>query len=179
MILLEKSAAAAPLSLTVVLDGAGITGLLPTVALRDAETTSSYLDFADGIFKTAGWTLKTAPMTEIGGGLYQRSLNVAAIASLLAGMLLAAEYHFDDGAGLVGDDHDLVAIVRVQQDAALLRKHLTNRIVEVSGNPGTLTLKDDDDVSDLLAWSLNDEGGGPVLPAVGTPARRAKATGSY
>ncbi len=179
MIFLEKNSTAAPLSLNVVLDGAGVTALSPTVALRDAETTDRYLDFSDGIFKTSGWTLRTAPMTEVGGGIYQRSLNVAATPSLVPGMLLAAEYHFDDGAGLVGDDHDLIAIARVQQDTTLLRKNITNRIVEVSGNPGTLTLKDDDDASDLLAWSLTDEAGGPVLPAVGTPARRAKATGSY
>ncbi len=179
MIFLEKSATAAPLSLTVVLDGAGVTGLFPTVALRDAETTNSYLDFADGNFKSSGWTLRTAAMTEVGGGIYQRSLNIAGTPSLVPGKLLAAEYHFDDGAGLIGDDHDLIAIARVQQDTTLLRKNITNRIVEVSGNPGTLTLKDDDDTSDLLAWSLTDESDGPVLPAVGTPARRAKATGSY
>ncbi len=179
MNVIEKSAAAAPLTLTVVLDGAGVVGLTPTVALRNAATLNSYLDFADGAFKTSGWGLQNAPMTEIGTGHYQRSLDVAATASLIPGMLLAAEYHFDDAAGLVGDDHDLIAIARLQQDTTLLRKHLTNRLVEVSGNPGTLTLKDDDDVADLLAWTLSDEGGGPVLSAVGTPARRTKATGSY
>ena len=170
-LLLEKSATAAPLELTITKNGSGLTGLAPVVRLRDASTVNSYFDFADGTFKTNGWGMQDAPLGEIGRGHYQKSINVAATASLVPGMILIAEYHVDNGI-IVGDESDTIGIVRVQQDTTLLRKHLTNRLEEVSGNPGQITLYDDDAATPLLRWPLHDEFGQAVTPQAGTPAQR-------
>ena len=52
----------------------------------------------------------------------------------------------------------------------------TNRLEEKSGYRGSLTLYDDDDVTVIETWELLDEAGGPVLPAIGTPAKRSAAS---
>lgn len=168
----EKTATAAPLDLTITKNGVGLTGLVPTVRLRDASTTTSYLDFADGTFKSSGWTLRDAPLGEIGRGHYQRTIDVATTSGVLPGMALAAEYHVDDGAGLVGDDGETIFIARAQADLTLLRKHLTNRLEEASGNPGQIVLYDDDGTTPLLTWPLRDEFGQAVQPQAGSPAQR-------
>ncbi len=53
----------------------GIEGLSPTVAIRDARTTNEYLDFADLVFKTAGWSTQFAPLAEVGNGRYVRQVD--------------------------------------------------------------------------------------------------------
>lgn len=166
---------AAPLDLTVDRQG-GVTGLAPTVALRDTAT-NGYLDWGDATFKTSDWATKYAVMSAVERGHYQRTLNLSATPAIVAGMVLVAEYHVDNGAGVVGDAHDYVVVESDQAaDVALLRKALTNRLEEASGNPGALRLYDDDGATVLKTWPLRDEGGGAVLPAVGTPARRGAAT---
>ena len=108
----ESSDTSIPLNLTLEQEGVGgITGKAPTVALRDGSTTNSYFDWSDNTFKTAGWTTKDAPMTEIGNGHYTRILNAALAATVVPGLVLIAEFHVDDGASVVGDDHDTVRIV--------------------------------------------------------------------
>jgi hypothetical protein len=61
-------------------------------------------------------------------------------------------------------------------DLVLLRKALTNRLEAAPGNPGTLILYDDDDVTPLKTWQTADETGAAVLPTPGSPARRTAAT---
>jgi hypothetical protein len=59
---------------------------------------------------------------------------------------------------------------------ALLEKVHRNRLEEAPGNPGTLVLYDDDDLTPLLTWTLRDELGGAVASSPGAPSRRTKAT---
>lgn len=104
-----------PLKLTVERVGSGgITGLTPsqvTLRIRDASTLNSYLDFADNTFKTAGWTQQDAGLSEVGRGHYQYNLNVVAVPAMVAGFEASVEYHVDNGADIVGDDHDSLLIV--------------------------------------------------------------------
>jgi hypothetical protein len=172
----EQLETALPLELTVDKLGiGGVTGLLPTVAVRNASTINSYLDFSDNVFKTTGWTTKYAAMSEVERGHYQRLLNVSALA-LVVGFRLVAEYHVDNSSGVVGDDLDLFLVTNKRANAELLRQALTNRLEEASGNPGSLKLYADDAITVLKTWTLKDEDGNTVLPAVGTPARRGQAT---
>lgn len=114
-VLFEKDETFAPLTLTIDQEGSGgLTGQVPTVALRDARSPGpphSYFDFADGTFKTVGWTTKYQPMTEVERGHYTFEWNPSLFAAITVGSYLAAEYHLDGGTNLLGDDHDLILIV--------------------------------------------------------------------
>lgn len=172
----EVTETALPLELTVdKLGVGGVTGLSPTVAVRNASTVNSYLDFSDLAFKTSGWTTKYASMSEVERGHYQRLLNVSAL-SLAVGFRLVAEYHADNGSGVIGDDLDLFLVTNKRANTELLRQALTNRLEEVSGSPGTLKLYADDATTVIKTWTLKDEFGNAVNPAIGTPARRGAAT---
>lgn len=151
----------------------GIVGLSPTVAVRRLPSTTLYLDWSDLTFKVAGWVTKYQTMVEVERGLYQQTLNIAGLA-LPEDTKLTAEYS-NVAAGSQGNDFDLIHVTTLRDDADLLRKALTNRIEEVSGNPGSLTLYDDDALTAIKTWPLRDETGAAVLPAVGTPARRGPA----
>jgi hypothetical protein len=50
-------------------------------------------------------------MVEVERGHYQRVFDASAVGSLSAGSVLAAEYHVDDGGGVIGDDADLLRFV--------------------------------------------------------------------
>jgi len=172
---INQAQTAVPLFLTVRREGVGgITGLSPTVALRDGSTIDSYLDFNDNTFKTAAWTTKYASMTDVERGHYQRSLDLSAL-SVSEGDVLIAEYHVDNSGDVVGDSADLLAVVVPPSgvDLALVRKSITNRMEESAGNPGTLILYDDDGTTPLMTWQLRDESGGGIVATVGTPARRS------
>lgn len=62
--------------------GGGLTGLTVQAAVRDAGSTTSYLDFADLTFKTSGWGQKEISLSEVGQGVYQGSVNIAGITNL-------------------------------------------------------------------------------------------------
>jgi hypothetical protein len=151
----------------------GITGLLPTVAVRRLPSTTLYLDWGDLTFKSAGWATKYQIMVEVERGIYQQTLNIATLV-LPTNTKLTAEYN-SSAAGSQGEDFDLIHVTTLRGDATLLRKALTNRLEEVSGNPGSLTLYDDNALTVLRTWPLRDETGAAVLPAIGTPARRGPA----
>jgi hypothetical protein len=175
-LLVDPRNAAVPLDLTITQEGVGgVTGQTPTVALRDGSTLNSYLDFSDSTFKTSGWTQKYAPLTEVEKGHYQRLLSMPALVPVpVDGKAYVAEYELNSGVGK-GVDHDVLLVASVT-DVVLLRKGLTNRLEEAPGFPGTLVLYDDDGVTPLLNWTLRDASGGPVVGAVGAPARRSAAT---
>jgi len=171
----RASDTALPLVLTINQEGiGGITGKSPTVAIRQIST-GYYLDWADDTFKVSGWTTKYAVLSELERGHYQRLLDITAISSS-ANSVLAAEFYVDDGAGVSGVDHDLLIITDDTDNISLLRKHTTNRLEHASGDPGSLTLYDDDDTTPIRTWSLTDENGDEVFPTVGAPAKRGKAT---
>lgn len=184
-----------PMSLTVDRNG-GVSGLSPTVAIRTES--GDYLDWDDLDFKSSGWTTKYQLMADKGGGHYEMSLalnTVGPVSNPAATPYLICEYFVDDGGLIKGMDADTVTFLpslnrisldthntwlaiqnTLQPHIVLLRKHITNRIHEASGNPGTMVLYDDDDSTPILTWELLDETGGVIVPAIGSPARRAKAT---
>ena len=169
----EQSATAVPLVFVIDGPSGGIGGLTPTVAVRDGSTTDSYLDWSDNTFKTSGWTLKNAPMTEITAGIYQRSLDILALLKD-AGFTMVAEYAVSDPAAS-GVDTDVLTITRVGTDSSLARKFLTNRLEAEGGSPnGTQTLYDDDSTTPLGTQQLRDYAGGAVVNTPGSPARRTK-----
>lgn len=117
--LVEQASSQVPLVLTVDQEGVGgVTGLSPTVALRDATTLNSYLDFADGTFKTGAWTTKYQSLSEVERGHYQLLFDAGAVGAIAAGTILAAEYRVDNGAAIIGDDHDLLYFVENLNDLA-------------------------------------------------------------
>ena len=103
---------AASLDLTVEKEGVGgLTGLDPTVALRDASSTDSYFDWSDSSFKTSGWTTKYATMEEVERGHYRLSLDLTVTPAIMEGMTVVAEYHVDNGSSVIGDAHDVISVV--------------------------------------------------------------------
>jgi hypothetical protein len=111
-LLVQVGSTAIPLAATVEREGVGgVTGLTTaqvTVALRNTTTLNSYLDFSDNTFKTVGWVTKYAGLSEVERGHYQRSFNSSLVAVVVDGTILAAEFHVDNGAGVIGDDLDLL-----------------------------------------------------------------------
>ena len=178
-----------PLALVVNREGAGgVTGLSPTVALRRG-TNAEYLDWQDSSWKTSGWSVKYAALTEAEQGHYTRVLDLTAVQAE-PGQSFIAQYSVDGGAGsrgvavdeiLVVNDAQLMTLVQqidtvtqgMAPDLSLLRKALTNRMEESPGSPGQLTLFDDDNFTVLLRWALTDYLGRAVLGAAGAPARRS------
>jgi hypothetical protein len=173
-LLVEVTNAAVPLDVTIVKEGA-VLGGAPTVAVRDGATSNSYLDWSDLNFKTSGWTLKYAGLVEVERGHYQRLLDLSSIPGLAAGGALIAEFAIADG-GHTWTDHDVLLLTNTGGNTDLLRKMITNRFEETPGNPGTITLFDDDSMTPLLSWQIRDAAGGGVVSNVGAPARRTKAT---
>ena len=173
-ITVEKQITAFPLSLNLQQEGVGgISGQSPTVKVRRGNTTDSYLDFADNVFKTSGWALKEATMQEVGDGNYQRSLDIATLA-VVKDDVLVAEYHVDDGGDVVGSAADLLIVTEFGFDLAFVRKSVTNRMATFSGTPGMLLLFDDDDTTVIGRWELRDEANGGIIATVATPAKRGK-----
>jgi hypothetical protein len=122
-VLLVEARTRVPLTLTIDREGVGgISGLVPTVAIRRGSTAGSYLDWGDNSFKTSGWTQKYATLTESERGTYDRNLDLAVVPGAPAGTVLIAEYHVDDGGEVQGDDHDVVVIVSTQTDLDFVRK---------------------------------------------------------
>jgi len=179
----ELTSTAYPLSLAILKEGAagliGVTGQIPTVAIRDATSTNRYLDFADNAFKTLGWTTKFQSLTEVGGGYYKGNVNIATITPAIPqNSLFVAEYLVDNGSDVVGISHDMLLMVNVQADLLLLRRMAKNRFEEypaVGPTPGRLILFADDAVTPLHTWEIRDAAGGPVTATTGAPARRTPA----
>jgi hypothetical protein len=168
-------ATVAPLVLTVTkAEVGGITGLSPTVAFRKVDPANEYLDWNDLTFKTVGWGLKDAPLTELGGGHYQRKLDLTTI-SAADGDQYVAEYVVTD-TGYEGVDSDVYILEDAAVDVEFLRKMATNKMQQTSGNPGQLVLFDDDGLTPLKTWEIRDEFGGGIAAQTGVPARRGAAT---
>lgn len=168
--------ASIPLELVVNLIGSGgVPGLACTVAIRLSPTANSYLDWSDNTFKTVGWGVKNQPMTDLGTGVYQQILNVAALGfTTLSGLpqKLIAEYT-SPGAGTSGLASDTLYVSELRPDAKLARQYQTNRLEAEGGAPGTLTLYEDDNATVQTVQDLTDYAGGAVNNTPGTPAKRA------
>ena len=164
-----------PLDLTIEQeDVGGVVGKSPTVRVRDATTTNSYLDFSDNTFKTSGWATQNASMSEVGRGHYTRSLDLSLITALVLGNVMVAEYFVDDGGDVVGEDHDVIVIGKETLfNYTIVRKAITNRQEEFSGTPGRIILFEDNGVTKALEQELRDEGGGGIVTTIGSPAKRS------
>lgn len=163
--------AAYPLHLLLTQSGVGgLAGHSPTVALRFG---AQYLDWTDNVFKSVGWALKNAPLTDLGGGRYERPVSFVAIGGEV-GDVMVAEFNVDSGPVKGAADDIMLLTDLVSADLSFLRKLAVNRLEEFAGNPGQLILWDDDDVTSLMRWNLRDGTGGPTQLAIGAPAKRSK-----
>jgi len=171
----DYSDAAYPLELVVNDAGVGgVSGLTCTVAIRQASTTNSYLDWSDATFKTSGWSVKNQPLTDLGTGIYQVALNVASLGFTPAGGLpvkLVAEYS-STGSGTSGLAIDTLIVSELRPDAKIARQFNTNKLVAQGGNPGTLVLYEDDGATVQSTQNLEDYAGGAVTNTPGSPAQR-------
>ena len=153
----------------------GVPGLACTVAVRLSPTTNSYLDWTTNTFKTSGWGVKNQPMTDIGNGVYQQILNVAALGfTPLTGLpqKIIAEYT-SPGVGTSGLTTDTIIVSELRPDAKTSRQYQSNRLEAAGGAPGTLTLYEDDGVTVKSVQNLTDYAGGAVVNTPGTPAKRS------
>jgi hypothetical protein len=165
-----------PLELTVNNAGVGgVTGLTCTVAVRQAGTTSSYLDWATNTFKTSSWTTKNQPMTDLGTGCYQTALPVSLLGYTLGSEAkLVAEYT-SSGVGAGGFAADTICVSPLRPNAQLARQYQTNKAVALGATVGTLTVYADDGVTALKVHTLADFAAGQVSNVAGTPAQRGSA----
>jgi hypothetical protein len=172
--LVAEAGTSFPLTLVVNRAGVGgVTGLVPTVALRRGDLPAQYLDWSDLTFKTSGWTTKYGTLAEVERGHYQRMLSLSAIGAAVDSSYVA-QFSVNNGGDVRGEAEDVILVVpRVSTDVTLLRKALTNRMEETPGNPGQLTLFDDDGFTVLARWELRDVTGNSIISTVGTPARRS------
>jgi hypothetical protein len=134
LLIFEKNTTFAPLTLTLEReDIGGITGAIPTIAIRNAITIDSYLDFTGFTFKSTGWTTKYEPMMEVEEGDYTYFLNLDAITAINVGDMLSVEFHYDDGS-VVHREQETVAVVESLFNIATD----TSSLINIVG--GTLTL---------------------------------------
>lgn len=134
MLIYEKSNTQAPFNLTIDLEGiGGITGATPTMAMRDATTLDSYLDWNDLTFKTAGWTAKYLDMDEVERGHYTSIVDLDSISGISVGSILSMEYHLDEGGALLGEDQETLIVVETIVEIA------TDTAAVVSAGGGILT----------------------------------------
>lgn len=119
MLIYEKARTNAPFTLTIDQEGVGgVTGQAPTLAMRNATTTNSYLDWSDLTFKTSGWTTKYIAMTEVERGHYTFLVNLSIITGITVGSILSMEYHVDDTMSVVGEDQETLLVVETIEQIA-------------------------------------------------------------
>lgn len=106
-----------PLDIAVDSSG-GVTGLAITVALRDPDDSTSYLDFADGTFKTGGWTTQYQSLDEYGGGFYGTNLDISAITNFPSAKHAAVE--FDVTGSVVGVSQGVLSLSQTWLQAQAL-----------------------------------------------------------
>jgi len=117
LIIAEISDTTASLDLSVDREGVGgVTGLTPTVAVRNANTANSYLDFSDSAFKTSGWTTKYQSMTEVERGHYRLTLDIDSL-TVSAGDNFIVEYRVNES-GIISDAQDRLIVVNSLYDIA-------------------------------------------------------------
>jgi len=102
-----------PLNLFLTDSQGPVTGATAAVAIRDGDTSNSYLDFDDVTFKTSGHTTRQQPMTEDENGVYTLvgGLDVSSIVNLPAATIhLLAEYEVTAPVEALGISSDTVLL---------------------------------------------------------------------
>ncbi len=166
-----------PCTLTIYVQGVGpIADQSPTVAVRILSS-GLILDFNDYVFKSSGWVTPAQTMIESSyfPGRYYAAVDVPSLPTDIGEETLALEY-VNGGIDAPGIDQDIVLFRDAAWNARIVRQSVTNRMEEVSGNPGTIKLYGDDATTVLMTQTLTDETGGRVTTSVGEPARRSQGT---
>lgn len=163
---IELGDTAAPVELDVLQNGTGVTGLIPTFAVRRLSD-NFFLDFADNAFKSSGWTTKNQALSEITGiaevaGKYRTLWNSSL--SITAQGLYSLEFTTDD----IGD-HDTEYVVFLKRELAI--KSLVNRLV-INEASSLLEIYDDDGTTLLETWPLTDKNGNSIVLEGTGPANR-------
>lgn len=163
-----------PLNLTVRrANGAPVTGLAPTVAIRDAVDATLWLDMVDGAFKASGWGARTAALDEVSSvlspGQYLTVLDLADVVAPSTGFSFVAEYAVTySGATCVSSETYIVDDTLVVQRAILLGESRAD-----PGDPGSLVIKRPGGVSAFITYAISDFTGAAVYGNAGIPARRS------
>ncbi len=124
-----------------------VAGATVVVAIRDGATTNSYLDFADGLFKTTGWTTRQAALTGTIAGVYPLAggLDVSAIGNLPASTTkLLAEYEITNPAAVRGIASDTILIEEIAPTAAQVNAEMVDVMAvdthpEITSIPGAVS----------------------------------------
>jgi len=187
----DRFATAVPVELLVDQSG-GVPGLTVVVAVRDATSADSYLDWADMTFKAAGWVARQVALVDIGEGVYRLSagLDLTALTNLPAATHdLILEYDVTgaitaratEQVTLVQSLYDLWArdLAGLSAPAAgrildRIRVYLTNR-TEVDVANQKLVVFEDDGLTVAQQWDLETALGPPDLVKAprGTAAKRS------
>ncbi len=99
-------------------DSGGVAGLTITAQIRDAGDSSSYFDFSDSTFKTSGWVMKTATLTEYGSGFYGTTLDISSITNFPSGNHATVE--FTVSGALLAVDSSLLSMNQTWLDSKAL-----------------------------------------------------------
>ena len=174
----ERTDASVPVQVVVSANG-GVTGLTVVVAIRDADSSTSFLDFADLTFRAAGHATKFASVADIGNGRYSLAggLNVAGITNLPATTHhLVAE--FDISGSVVAAVDDVIEIL----SAAYAVAEPGDAMDLIADAVDESALAADTDTYQAKVWMFDDENasvdryavlfhknGQPVLSGVSSP----------
>ena len=150
--------------------GAGVPGLTCTVAIRMGGTAGLYLDWTTNLFTLGPWGLKDQPLADLGTGVYQTTLPVAALGFNPLTPLpveLVAEYTQN---GMLVGGIDYLTVSELRNDSKLSRQYNTNKLDALA--PGTLTLYEDDGVTVQSVQAVTDATGGPTVNVPTAPQKR-------
>jgi hypothetical protein len=175
----ERTRTDVPLEFLVSKDGAGVAGLTVVVAVRDAATPDSYLDFADDTYKSSGWTTRQAAMTDLSGGLYRRALDLSAITNLPAATReLTIEYEATGAESALGVENlKLTEFDALAAEVAAIFDHHNNRLfIDFTPTPAELVLRNRADTADLHRWPLTTRNGEKVQTQIGVQVERGVPT---
>ena len=168
----DYSAASYALELNVVQNGAGVTGLTCTVAIRNPAN-GFYLDWATNVFSAGPWGIKNQPLVDLLTGVYQTFLPVVALGfTPLTPLPVSLVAEYTQNGNLVGAMDELT-ISELRPDSKLSRQFNTNRLEALA--PGQLTLFADDGVTVQSVQTLTDAVGGPTVNVPTAPQIRGPA----
>lgn len=162
--------AIAPVTLRVCDTTSGpVTGLTPVYQVFDVGL-GQFLDFGDLLFKAAP-ALASAPLAEVGNGLYTRSpgLDLASLTNK-SGLTLIFYFSAVTTGGLNVCAQDTISFDTFNQ--LKLQERLSCNATEIDYANQTFVLFDDDGVTPLKTWPLETNGGEAVTPQPGIPSKR-------
>lgn len=117
MLIAQPTSTAVDVAVVISTATGGVEGLAVTLRVRNGQTTNSYLDFDDGLFKTSGWVQQDLDMTELERGEYYASLDISSM-DVSSGDVLVCEMH--SGATELADASEVIAILPIRWLAGTL-----------------------------------------------------------